>query len=478
MKKDYNVIVIGAGAGGLVSAYIAAAVKARVALIEKNKMGGDCLNTGCVPSKALLRTASVLSLIKRHREFGLSSASAEFDFAEVMERVQRTIRKIEPHDSVERYQSLGVDCFEGEARIVSPHEVEVNGKILTTKSIIVAAGGRPHIPALPGLEKISPLTTENIWNLRSQPGHLVIIGGGPIGCELGQAFSRLGTRVTLIQRGPQILPREDSDIAGILHKRLLAECVHIRTSAHAVSVDVQDGQKVLTLESGGKKEEIVFDEILFAAGRRAETAGLGLDRLGIELTEKGLIRTDAYGRTSIKNIFACGDIASPYQFTHMAAHQAWYCAVNALFQPFKRFKIDWSTIPWCTYTDPEIARVGLSEKEAAAQGIAYEVTTYDLDDLDRAITDSETEGRVKVLTRPGSDRILGAAICGRHGGDLLAEFILARKFNFGLNKILGTIHPYPTMSEGAKYAAGAWKKAHAPAGLLRLIAGFHAWRRG
>lgn len=478
MKKDYNLIVIGAGAGGLVSAYIAAAVKARVALIEKNKMGGDCLNTGCVPSKALLRTASVLSLIKRHREFGLSSASAEFDFAEVMERVQRTIRKIEPHDSAERYQSLGVDCYEGEARIVSPHEVEVNGKILTTKSIIIATGGKPRIPKLEGLEKIRPLTTENIWNLRRQPGHLVIVGAGPIGCELGQAFSRLGTRVTLIQRGPQILPREDKDIAAVLHKRLLEECVHIRTSARPVAVDVRDGKKILTVEEHGRQEEIIFDEILFAAGRQAETEKLGLDALSIDLTETGLIRTDAYGRTSIKNIFACGDVASPYQFTHMAAHQAWYCAVNALFQPFKKFKIDWNTIPWCTYTDPEIARVGLSEKEAEAANIPFEVTTYDLDDLDRAITDSETEGRVKVLTSPGKDKILGAVICGHHAGDLLAEFILARKFNFGLNKILGTIHPYPTMSEAGKYAAGAWKRAHAPAGLLRLVAGFHAWRRG
>lgn len=478
MKKDYNIVVIGAGSGGLVTAYIGAAVKAKVALIEKNKMGGDCLNTGCVPSKALLRTTSVLAQIKRHKDFGLRTASADFDFAEVMERVQSTIKKIEPHDSVERYTALGVDCYQGAGKIISPHEVEVGGKILTTKNIVIAAGGKPRIPDIDGLDQITALDTESLWQLREQPGHLIIVGGGPIGCEIGQAFTRLGTRVTLIQRHDQILPREDADVADILAKRLNRECVHIRTNTTARQIQVRDGKKYLVVDSGGHEESIAFDEILFASGRQAEVSGLGLDKVGIDINADGLISTDAFGRTNIKNIFACGDIASPYQFTHMAAHQAWYAAVNALFQPFKKFKIDWSLIPWCTYSDPEVARLGLNEKEARQNGIAYEVTAYPLNDLDRAITDSETEGMVKVLTVPGKDKILGVTICGYHAGDLLPEFILAKKLGAGLNQILSTIHMYPTMAEANKYAAGVWKKAHAPEVLLKWIEKFHNWRRG
>ncbi len=475
---NYNVIVIGGGSAGLVSAYICALLKAKVALIEKHKMGGDCLNTGCVPSKALIRTASLISQINRHREFGLSQATAEFDFAEVMERVRRIIRQVEPHDSVERYTKLGVDCIEGEAKIKSPHTVEVNGKKLTARSIIIATGAAPAIPKIPGLDQANYLHTENIWDLFKQPKRLVIIGGGPIGCELGQCFARLGTKVTQIQHHRQLLNREDDEIVKIMEARFIKEGMDLKLNSEAVAVTQAGGKKCVHVKSEGKISEIEFDEILVAAGRAPRVEGYGLEELGIRLTDRGAIQTDEYSRTNIKNIFACGDVTSPYQFTHMAAHQAWYCAVNALFQPFKKFKVDLSMVPWCTFTDPEIARVGLNEKEAKQKGIRYEVATYALDDLDRAIADSETHGMVKVLTVPGKDEILGVTICGYHAGDLLPEFILAKKYGLGLNRILNTIHVYPTMAEANKFAAGAWKKAHIPHTLLKAVGWFHRLRRG
>jgi len=466
---DYNIIVIGAGSGGLVSAYIAAAVKAKVALIECHKMGGDCLNTGCVPSKALIRTASLLSMIERHKEFGLKNASAEFNFAEVMERVQRVISKVEPHDSVERYTSLGVECIQGEARIKSPHEVEVDGKVLTTKNIIIATGAAPFIPPIRGLDKIEFLHTDNIWELRKQPERLVVLGGGPIGSELAQSFNRLGTKVTQVEMMPQILIREDNEVIDILTKRFRDEGVDVRLDTKAQEVRRDGDRKILSAEREGKAVEIEFDEILVAVGRKPNVTGFGIEDLGIELTDKGAIETDIFGRTNVSNIYACGDVTSPYQFTHMAAHNAWYCTVNSLFSPLKKFKIDLSVVPWCTYTDPEIARVGLNEKDANS--------VYPIDDLDRAITDEEDHGLLKVLTVPGKDKILGVTICSYHAGDLLPEYVSAMTHGFGLNKILGTIHVYPTMAEANKFAAGIWKKAHAPAGILRLLGKFHGFRR-
>jgi len=474
----YNVIVIGGGSAGLVSAYICSVLKAKVALIEKDRMGGDCLNTGCVPSKALIRTAGLLSQIKRHREFGLSLAASKFNFSEVMERVQRVIKKVEPHDSVERFTSLGVDCFEGEAKILSRHKVEVNGQVLTTKSIILATGAAPVIPRIPGLDKVSYLHTENIWELREQPKRLVIIGGGPIGCELGQCFARLGTKVTQIQRQSQLLNREDDEIIKMMEKTFKDEGMEVLLNAKPVELRESHGHKYVKVEQGGKRFDVEFDQVLLAVGRKPRVEGYGLEDLGIKLDDRGRVQVDAFSRTNIKNIFACGDIASPYQFTHAAAHQAWYCAVNALFQPFKKFKVDWSLIPWCTFTDPEVARVGLNEKEAKEKKIPYEVTVYPLDDLDRAIADEEDHGLVKVLTVPGKDEILGVTICGYHAGDLMSEFVLAKKHGLGLNDLLNTIHIYPTMAEANKFAAGAWKKAHAPKGLLNIISKFHHLRRG
>lgn len=477
-KKDFNLIVIGAGSAGLVSAYIASALKAKVALIEKHRMGGDCLNTGCVPSKALIRSAKVLSYFRRHKDFGIKSAESSFDFAEIMDRVHKVIGKVAPHDSVERYKDLGVDCFTGEAKILSPYEVQVNGKTLTAKNIIVATGARPAVPPIPGLDKVPFLTTDNLWDLRELPKRLVIAGGGPIGCELAQCFARLGSRVTQVEMMSDILIREDPEVSQAIRKRFIDEGIDVRINFTCKEVVVEDGKNFMLVEKDNSMEKIEFDQVLIAVGRAANGRGLGLEEIGVKFSKRGTIEVDEYLRTTThKNIYACGDVTGPYQFTHTAAHQAWYCAVNALsFWPFT-FKVDYSVIPWCTFTDPEVARVGLNETEAREKHIPYEVTTYGIDDLDRAIADSEDHGMVKVLTVPGKDRILGVTIIGYHAGDLIAEYVSAMKHGLGLNKILSTIHIYPTMSEANKFAAGVWKKAHAPKGLLRFIEKLHAWRR-
>jgi dihydrolipoamide dehydrogenase len=477
-KKDYNIIAIGGGSAGLVSAYIGSVVKAKVALIEKHQMGGDCLNTGCVPSKALLRTGKILSYIKRSQDFGLKSAQVDFDFPDVMGRVHNVIKKIAPHDSIERYTKLGVDCYTGSAKILSPHEVEVNGKTLTTKNIIIATGARPAIPPIPGLDQVDYLTTDTIWNLNKLPKKLMVMGGGPIGCELAQCFVRLGSEVTLVEMLPDLLIREDEEASRMVREKFIAEGVDVRINSKCKEVLVQDGKNYMLVEKDGETEQVEFDRLLVAVGRAANAKGFGLEDIGVKLGPRGTVEVDPYLRTTThKNIYACGDVAGPYQFTHTAAHQAWYCAVNALFSPFKKFKVDYSVIPWATFTDPEVARVGLNEKEAKEQGIPYEVATYGIDDLDRAIADSEDKGYVKILTPPGKDTILGVTIVGYHAGDLITEYVLAMKHGLGLNKILGTIHIYPTMAEANKYAAGIWKKGHAPTGLLNFIQKFHAWRR-
>ena len=476
-RFDRNLIVIGAGSAGLVSAYIAAAVNAKVTLVEKHKMGGDCLNTGCVPSKALIKSAKVASLIKRSREFGITVPESNIDFPAVMERVQAVITKVEPHDSVERFESLGVECIEGEAKITSPWTIEINGKTLTTRSIIVATGARPFVPPIKGIDQINYLTSDNLWGIRKLPKRLIVLGGGPIGCELTQAFARLGSKVTQIEMLPRIMVREDEEIAAMITKRFQYEGVDIRSNHMAKEVVIKDNQKTLICEHDNKPIEIEFDEILVAVGRAANTSGFGMEELGIELNPNKTIRVNEKLQTSIPNIFACGDVAGPYQFTHTAAHQAWYASVNALFGSFKSFKVDYSVIPWATFTDPEVARVGLNEQDAKEQGIDYEVTSYGIDDLDRAIAEGEDHGVVKVLTVPGKDKILGVTIIGDHAGELITEYISAMKHNFGMNKILGTIHIYPTLSEANKFAAGVWKKAHAPQALLKLVEKFHGWMR-
>ena len=476
-KYEYNIIVIGAGSGGLVASYIAAAIKAKVALIEKHKMGGDCLNTGCVPSKALLRSAKMLSYAKRAREFGFRSANVEFDFAEVMERVQSVIKQIEPHDSVERYSKLGVECITGEAKIIDPHRVEVDGKILTTRNIIVATGAGPLVPPIAGIDDVEYLTSDTVWNLRELPKKLVVLGGGPIGSEMAQAFARLGSEVTLVEMAPQILIREDEEVIRLVTDKFQQEGIRVLTNHKAKAFTREHGWQVLVCEADGKEVRIPFDQVIVALGRKANVTGFGLEELGVTLNKNGTVAADPFLRTNFPNIYVCGDVTGPYQFTHTAAHQAWYASVNALFAPIKQFKADYSVIPWATFTDPEVARVGLNEKDAKAQKIPYEVTTYGIDDLDRAIADSEAHGFVKVLTVPQKDKILGVTIVGTHAGDLIAEYVLAIKHELGLNKILSTIHIYPTLAEANKFAAGEWKKAHAPKFALALLEKFHRWRR-
>ncbi|MCK9505730.1 MAG: FAD-dependent oxidoreductase [Porticoccaceae bacterium] len=477
-RFDRDLIVIGAGSGGLVSAYLGAAVKAKVSLIEKHRMGGDCLYTGCVPSKALIRSAKFLSHTRRAQEFGFTSASVEFDFATVMERVQRIIRTIEPHDSVERYTALGVDCIQGEARITSPYRIEVNGRTLTTRNIIVATGGRPAIPSIPGIEQTGYWTSDTLWNLRTLPRRLLILGGGPVGCELAQCFARFGSQVIQLQRGSLLMKKEDPEFSMMLMERLRNDGVELRVEHTPKAFRVEDGRKFLVAEYAGADIEIEFDELLVAVGRRANSRGFGLEELGVPRRKDGTIEVDGYMRTNYPNIYAVGDVAGPYQFTHMAAHQAWYAAVNGLFGSFKKYHVDYSAVPWATFTDPEIARVGLNEQEAKKQGIPYEATTFSLAGLDRAITDEEAHGLVKVLTVPGKDRILGATIAGEHAGDLIAEFVTAMRHGLGLNKILGTIHIYPTLTEANKYVAGQWKREHAPTGILAWVERYHTWRRG
>jgi pyruvate/2-oxoglutarate dehydrogenase complex dihydrolipoamide dehydrogenase (E3) component/uncharacterized membrane protein YdjX (TVP38/TMEM64 family) len=479
---DNNLIVIGGGSAGLVTAYIGAAVKAKVTLIEKNRMGGDCLNTGCVPSKALIRSAKLLSHIQRSSEFGIKQASAEFDFAEVMERVQRVIKTVEPHDSVERYTKLGVDVIQGEARITSPWTVEVKTndgvETLTTRNIVIATGARPFVPPIPGLKEVGYLTSDNVWDLREQPKRLLVLGGGPIGCELSQTFVRLGSKVTQVERRPRILIREDEEVSAMVAKRFRNEGIDLRTQHEAKRFVVESGEKILICEdlaNNNKEVRISFDQVLVAVGRAANLQGYGLEELDIPVSRT--IETNDYLQTSYPNIYAAGDVAGPYQFTHTAAHQAWYVAVNALFSPFKKFRVDYSVIPWATFVEPEVARVGINEMEALEQGISYEVTKYNIDDLDRAIADEEAHGMIKVLTVPSKDKILGVTIVGEHAGDLIAEYVMAMRHNIGLNKILGTIHIYPTMAEANKYVAGNWKRAHTPEKILQWLKRFHTMRR-
>jgi pyruvate/2-oxoglutarate dehydrogenase complex dihydrolipoamide dehydrogenase (E3) component len=480
---DRNVVVIGAGSAGLVSAYIAAAVKAKVTLVERHKMGGDCLNTGCVPSKALIRSAKLLSHVRRSKEWGIRGASADFDFGEVMERVQRVVKQVEPHDSVERYSSLGVECVQGTARITTPWSVEVTlgdgaKKTFTTKSIVIAAGARPFVPPIPGLAEAKPLTSDTVWDIRTRPARLVVLGGGPIGCELTQAFARLGSKVTQVEMLPRIMSREDPEFSELVTKRFRGEGIEVLVGHKAKQVLVENGEKIVVVEHEGREKRIACDEILCAVGRVANTQGYGLEELGIPTTKTRTVEVNEYLQTVYPNIFACGDVAGPYQFTHTASHMAWYCAVNGLFGRFKKFRVDYSVVPWATFTDPEVARVGLNETEAKEKGIAYEVLAYGIDDLDRAIADGEAEGLVKVLVKPGTDRILGATIGGEHADDLIAEFVLAMKHGIGLNRILGTIHAYPTLPEANKYVAGVWKRSTVTQGQMSFLQAFNDWTRG
>jgi pyruvate/2-oxoglutarate dehydrogenase complex dihydrolipoamide dehydrogenase (E3) component/uncharacterized membrane protein YdjX (TVP38/TMEM64 family) len=480
---ERNLVVIGAGSAGLVTAYIAAALKAKVTLVEKHRMGGDCLNTGCVPSKALICSAKLVSHLRRAREFGLKQTEPAFDFTEVMDRVKRVIKQVEPHDSAERYRKLGVEVVQGSAQITTPWTVEIETsqgrQTLTTRNIVIATGAKPRLPEIPGLEEVGYLTSDSVWSLREQPKRLLVLGGGPIGSELTQAFARLGSQVTQVESHPRLLSREDPEVSEMIANHFRAEGIDLRLGHKAIRFLQEDGEKILLAQDSanqGKEVRIPFDQVLVAVGRSANLQGFGLETLGIASART--IETNEFLQTRYPNIYAAGDVAGPYQFTHTAAHQAWYAAVNALFDPLKKFRADYSVIPWSTFIDPEVARVGLNETEAKEQAIPYEITRYGIDDLDRAIADEAAHGMIKVLTVPGKDKILGVTIVGEHAGDLLAEYVLAMRHNIGLNKILGTIHIYPTLAEANKYLAGNWKRAHAPERLLQWVERFHAWRRG
>ncbi|BAP89000.1 pyruvate/2-oxoglutarate dehydrogenase complex dihydrolipoamide dehydrogenase (E3) component and related enzyme [Burkholderiales bacterium GJ-E10] len=483
---DRNLVVIGAGAAGLVTAYIAAAVRAKVTLVEAEKMGGDCLNYGCVPSKALIRSAKLAHQMRHADRYGLEAPeSVRVPFRKVMERVHAVIGAVAPHDSVERYTALGVDVVLGRARIVDPWTVEIQGsdgttRRLTTRSIVIAAGARPFVPPLPGIEDVGYLTSDTLWDafarLDDAPARVVVLGGGPIGSELAQALARLGSRVHQVEMAPRILGREDEEVSALAKAALEADGVEVLTGHKALRCERADAEKFLVVEHGGETRRIAFDALVCAVGRTARLTGYGLEELGIE-TNRTVV-TNEYLETIYPNIYAAGDVAGPYQFTHTAAHQAWYAAVNALFGDFRRFAVDYRVVPWATFIDPEVARVGLNEQDARERGIAVEVTRYGIDDLDRAIADGATEGFVKVLTEPGRDRILGVTIVGEHAGDLLAEFVLAMRWDLGLKKILSTIHTYPTLAEANKYAAGAWRRAHAPKAAPAWLERFHRWRRG
>ena len=481
-KNDANLIVIGAGSAGLVSAYIAAAVKAKVILIEQDAMGGDCLNRGCVPSKALIASAKFLHNIKRAREYGVHTASAQFEFAEVMRRVHEIIEAIAPHDSIARYQSLGVEVVSGRAEMTSKHSVVVaqadgQRRELRARNIIIATGGEPFVPPIDGIQQVDALTSDDVWHLRELPERLLVLGGGPIGCELAQCFARFGSRVTMVEMLPQIMIREDAEIAAHIAEVLTAEGVELRVAHRAEQFEVRDGKKILHCDHNGKRASFEFDRVLIAVGRAARIQGFGLQQLDIPIGKRRTIETDDYLQAGYPSVYACGDVVGPYQFTHAAAHQAWYATVNALFRPFKRFKVDYRVMPWATYTDPEVARVGLNELDAAERGVPYEVTRYDLAELDRALTDGQARGCVKVLTAPGKDKILGATIVGAHAGDLIAEVVLAMRHGLGLNKILQTIHAYPTWMEANKFVAGNWRREHAPQWALSALETFHRWRR-
>lgn len=486
---DRNLIVIGGGAAGLVSAYIAAAVKAKVTLVEAHKMGGDCLNYGCIPSKAIIKSAKLAQQMQAADKYGLETSAVKVNFKRVMSRVHDIIKAIEPHDSVERYTKLGVDVVQGYCRLIDPWTVEIthtDGAIqrLTARSIIIAAGASPVVPPLPGIDEVGYLTSDTLWDefakLDEIPKRLVVLGGGPIGSELTQSFARLGAQVTQVEMAERIMAREDKEVSEYTQQVFEAEGVSVLTQHQALRCETHGDKKYLVVQdlndTDKQEKQIEFDALVCAVGRRARLTGYGLEDLGINVDRT--VTTNDYLETLYPNIFAAGDVAGPYQFTHTAAHMAWYASVNALFGQVKKFKVDYSVIPWATFVDPEVARVGLNEQEAKDRNIAYEVTRYDLDDLDRAIADSSDVGFVKVLTVPGKDKILGVTIMGTHAGDLLAEFVLAMKHGLGLNKILGTIHTYPTLAEANKYVAGEWKRAHQPEKLLAWLERYHQWRRG
>jgi len=477
-KFDANVVVVGGGSAGLVAALIAAGAKAKVILIEKHKMGGDCLNTGCVPSKSLIRSGRIMSYIKHAKKFGIEGATGNVNFAAVMERVQGIIAAIEPHDSVERFTSLGVECVIGEARIESPYKVSVDGRSITTRAIIVATGARPLVPPIPGLDQVDYLTSDTIWALRELPQRLLVVGGGPIGCELAQAFSNLGAQVTQVDMASRIMPREDPEVSALVTQQFEEQGINVLTDHRLTRFAAVDAVNFMEAEHKGQLVKVEFDKVLLAIGRKPNVEDFGLEQLAMPLTPQGTIEVSNSMQTAFPNIFACGDVAGPYQFTHMASFQAWFASLNALLGGLWRSQANYDVVPWATFTDPEVARVGLSEEDAKQRSIAYEITRYELDKHDRALADGEARGFIKVLTVPGKDKILGVTIVGYHTGELIGEFVFAMTHGMGLGKISAVTHIYPTLLEANKFAANAWRSARLPEKYIALAEKYFRWLRG
>ncbi|MFT6295505.1 MAG: pyruvate/2-oxoglutarate dehydrogenase complex dihydrolipoamide dehydrogenase (E3) component [Glaciecola sp.] len=477
-KFDANIVIVGAGSAGLVAAIIAAGAKAKVILIEKHKMGGDCLNTGCVPSKSLIRSGRMMAYLRRAKEYGIDDATGTINFKAVMARVQNVIKAIEPHDSVERFTSLGVECIIGDAMIESPYTVKVNDRTINTKSIIIASGARPLVPPIPGLETVDYVNSDTVWGLTELPPRLLVVGGGPIGCELAQAFNNLGSKVTQVDMAPRIMPREDIEVSATVMQQFEKDGIDVLVDHKLLKFEKIDGENWMQAQHAGKTVRVAFDCVLLAIGRKPNVEGFGLENLEMPLTPQGTVQVSDAMQTAYPNIYACGDVAGPYQFTHMASYQAWFASLNAMLGGLWRSKANYRVVPWATFTDPEVARVGLSEQDAIEQKIPYDITRYDMDHLDRALADGEAHGFVKVLTVPGKDRILGATIVGYHAGEMIGEFVFAMTHNMGLGKISAVTHIYPTSLEANKFTANAWRSARLPEKYFPLLDKYFRWRRG
>ncbi len=472
----YNLVVIGAGTAGLVCAAGAAGLGAKVALIERHLMGGDCLNVGCVPSKALIRAARAAAAVRDAGDFGVQVPDGvTMDFGRAMERMRRLRASIAPHDSVQRFRDLGVDVFIGEGRFIDEHTVEAAGERLVFRKAVIATGARAAAPPIHGLDDISYLTNETVFSLTELPKRLAVIGAGPIGCEMAQAFARFGSQVLLVETAHGILPREDADASGIVLESMQQDGVKLLCCGKDLRLAKAGGGSIrLTVESHGKGYDEVVDQLLVAVGRAPNVENLGLDAAGIAFTKKGVQVNDRL-QTSQPHIYAAGDICSPYQFTHAADFMARIVIRNALF--FGRSRASALTIPWCTYTEPEIAHVGLYEKQAAEQGIAVDTFTRRLDEVDRAILEGRTSGLARVHVRKGTDTILGATIVAANAGDMISEITLAMTHKLGLGRIANTIHPYPTQAEVIRQIGDAYNRSRLTPFARSLFSRMMAWRR-
>ncbi|HEV7499089.1 MAG TPA: mercuric reductase, partial [Vicinamibacteria bacterium] len=453
----YNVVVIGGGTAGLVTAAGTAGLGGRVALVENHRMGGDCLNTGCVPSKALIASARAADTIRHGSRWGLRDQDPDFAFEAVMDRMRERRATIAPHDSQERFESLGVDVFRGTARFVSPREVAVGETRLRGAAFVIATGSRTALPAIEGLAEARPYTNETLFDeLRARPDGLIVLGGGPIGCELGQAFARLGVRVTLVQSAPRLLEKEDPDVGDVVRRALEKDGVTVRVETRAVRVTRENGRVRVEVGGPGGVETLDAEALLVAAGRVPNLEGLGLDEAGVAHTKRG-VTVDACLRTSQPHIYAAGDVTGGPQFTHVADHHA-RIVVRNILTPWLPSKADTSILPWCTFTSPEVGRVGMSETDARRAGIEHDVWIQPLAEVDRAILESESAGFAKVITKKGGDRILGAVVVAERGGDLVHEFVVAMKAGLGLKELSGTIHAYPTFAEIVRRAGDRYQR--------------------